>query len=160
MEKLNLRQLRAIAKNHQMKNYFKIRKSKLIELLSDVEIKSMPDLPAHAYNCPHGKFKYCKECDGSQICEHKKKIIFVKNVVGREYANMEDRRVLVKSVMGVKMEKLNIIVKNVVVLRFVNMEDRRVFVKNVPVLRYAHTENRKVFKKNENMEKNNEFVDC
>ena len=71
IRKLNLRQLKAIAKKQEIENYNKLKKDKIIciEFLRGVEIETIPNITE--YRCSHGKHKYyCKECGGKGICEH------------------------------------------------------------------------------------------
>ena len=74
LRRLNVKQLRSIAKDQKIKNFSKLKKDELIELLRDVEIEeeSIPN----PYNCHHDKYKYrCKECGGNKICEHGRDIL-------------------------------------------------------------------------------------
>ena len=52
------------------------------------DFQRFPD-PQTKYNCIHDKRKYlCVNCEGSQICEHKKKKTFAKIVEVHKYVNI------------------------------------------------------------------------
>ena len=66
-----------LARQHKVYRRTRLLKTELAQKLFDMNI-TIPNeiiLPKvkNKYNCIHGKYKYnCKECGGSQICEHKK----------------------------------------------------------------------------------------
>ena len=74
MESLNIAKLKTIAKNHHIKGYYKMNKTKLVEVLRDLEDEILEEpIEVNEYKCQHGKRKYfCKECGGKGICEHGK----------------------------------------------------------------------------------------
>ena len=90
MESLNVPELKAIAKEHNMKGFWKMRKDDLIAALQDIDILEEP-VEVNEYKCQHGTRKYqCKECHGYQICERNRQRGIAKSVQVHKYVNTTD----------------------------------------------------------------------